>query len=70
MAIAVRYGKQLSCRSASTGDSGYDNQGAGASYPATSSYTIAVGGTTLMQDSTTLRTKTPGGWSDPSRRAL
>ena len=44
---------------ASTGDNGYDNGGAAAVYPSVSAFTIAVGGTTLVQDSTT-----PRGWSE------
>ena len=44
---------------ASTGDNGYDDGGGGALYPSTSAYTIAVGGTTLEPDATTVR-----GWSE------
>ena len=43
---------------ASSGDSGF-----GANYPATSSYTTAVGGTSLAQDPTTPRGWSETGWS-------
>lgn len=43
----------------STGDDGYDIGGQGPDYPSTSAYVTAVGGTTLLQDSTSFR-----GWSE------
>ena len=47
---------------ASTGDAGYDDGGAGPSYPSTSAHVTAVGGTTLVQTANT-RGWSEKGWS-------
>jgi hypothetical protein len=49
---------------ASSGDSGYDNGGYGASYPASSAHVIAVGGTTLAKATSTSRGWAEAAWSD------
>src|SRR6185437_561458 len=47
-----------------SGDNGYDEGGAGPSYPSTSAHVTAVGGTTLKKSSSASRGWTETAWSD------